>query len=181
MKRLTGDLAVGSGADTAAKLAKGADGTLLRMASGSIGWGLLPYVGACASTSGAQTITRSAYCPLALDTEASGWDTHAFHDTSTNNSRFTIPAGKGGKYLVTVSGVFASGGTMRGFYVYVDGTITSGGRWELPTSLALQASMSCVVSVAAGSYIEGHTWTDSGSGTDTTVTGATVSISLLGA
>lgn len=34
-----GDLAVGSGADTASKLTKGSDGQLLRMASGSVGWG----------------------------------------------------------------------------------------------------------------------------------------------
>jgi hypothetical protein len=34
-----GDLAVGSGADTAARLAKGADGTVLQMASAAVGWG----------------------------------------------------------------------------------------------------------------------------------------------
>ena len=29
------------------------------------------------------------------------FDTDAFHDNATNNSRITIPAGKGGKYLIT--------------------------------------------------------------------------------
>lgn len=37
-----GDLAVGTGADTAARLAKGADRTVLQMASGAVGWAEMP-------------------------------------------------------------------------------------------------------------------------------------------
>ena len=31
------------------------------------------------------------------------WDTDAFHDTTTNNSRLTVPAGLGGRYFVAVN------------------------------------------------------------------------------
>ena len=33
--------------------------------------------------------------------QADQWDTNAFHDISTNNTRITIPSGYGGKYLIT--------------------------------------------------------------------------------
>jgi hypothetical protein len=34
------------------------------------------------------------------------WDTNAFHDNSTNNSRFTVPTGLAGKYQLNVQIVF---------------------------------------------------------------------------
>lgn len=45
-----------------------------------------------------QSIAASTTVTLAFDSER--FDTDAFHDTVTNNSRFTIPTGKGGTYLV---------------------------------------------------------------------------------
>jgi hypothetical protein len=52
-----GDLAVGSGANTAAKLTKGTDGQILAMASGSVAWGTLLTVDA--TLSGNVTMTTS--------------------------------------------------------------------------------------------------------------------------
>ena len=92
-----GDLAVGSGANTASKLTKGADGTVLRMASGSVGWGAIPYVGACVYNAGTQSINSLSQTVLTFDTE--DFDTSAFHDTGSNTGRLTVPTT--GKYLVT--------------------------------------------------------------------------------
>lgn len=42
-----------------------------------------------------------AYFTLGFDTET--YDTDAYHDTVTNNSRFTVPSGQGGTYIVTLT------------------------------------------------------------------------------
>ena len=54
---------------------------------------------------------------IANDTQVIlGWnaeffDTNGFHDNSTNNSRLTVPSGKGGKYLITSNLVWAANAT----------------------------------------------------------------------
>jgi hypothetical protein len=45
-------------------------------------------------------VTANVTVSLPLNTE--NFDTDGFHDNSTNNSRITIPTGKGGKYLVSI-------------------------------------------------------------------------------
>ena len=54
------------------------------------------------------TATNNTWTSVALNSESLGFDTDGFHDNSTNNSRFTIPSGKGGYYLMM--GSFAFGG-----------------------------------------------------------------------
>lgn len=61
-----GDLAVGTGADTAAKLAKGADGTLLGVTAGAVGW----------------VATPTHYVPLATMLVSMDWNTTAFSTTA---------------------------------------------------------------------------------------------------
>jgi hypothetical protein len=57
-----------------------------------------------------QSIANITVTALALNSERD--DTHAFHDTATNNSRLTIPTGLGGRYLIggTVEFAAAAGG-----------------------------------------------------------------------
>jgi len=55
------------------------------------------FVGASVYAS-SQTITKGIYNVIAYANE--DFDTDAFHDNVTNNSRMTVPAGKGGKYLI---------------------------------------------------------------------------------
>lgn len=51
----------------------------------------------CVVNNSAGTVTStSAVVPFATET----FDTHSMHDTSTNNSRITVPAGAGGLYHV---------------------------------------------------------------------------------
>jgi hypothetical protein len=55
------------------------------------------FVGASVYAS-SQTITKGIYNKIAYANE--DFDSDAFHDNSVNNTRMTIPAGKGGKYLI---------------------------------------------------------------------------------
>ena len=47
----------------------------------------------------------------AISFEAENFDTDAFHDNSTNNTRITIPSGKGGKYLFSFTMTIAANGS----------------------------------------------------------------------
>lgn len=151
-----GDLAVGTGADTAAKLTKGADGTVLRMASGSVGWGLLPFRGAMAYKAGTQTVTTGAIGALGLDTEE--YDTDAIHDNATNNSRMTIPTGMGGKWLFTGSAYAASGLTTAASSIFlrIDGTtdVRGGAQGGIASNAINQAIVTAALSLSAAQYVD---------------------------
>jgi len=102
-----GDLIGGTGADTFSRLAVGANGTVLTAdsaettglkwaapASGSTFAGCSLY-----DTNLKQTIANATNVAVTWNSEY--FDSGGYHDNSTNNSRITIPAGKGGKYLFT--------------------------------------------------------------------------------
>jgi hypothetical protein len=99
-----GDLVVGTGADTFARLAVGTNDYVLTAASGEttgLKWAAPTaptFVGCEVRKSATQAATQAAYTTLTFDTET--FDTDAFHSTVTNTSRITIPSGKGGYYLV---------------------------------------------------------------------------------
>jgi hypothetical protein len=109
-----GDLVVGTGADTFARLAVGANGTVLTAASGEatgLQWATPAasgFVGA-QLTKTAQSVATGDYYAVTWDSEA--FDTNAFHDNSTNNSRVTIPSGKSGYYRFSGIMTFASNST----------------------------------------------------------------------
>lgn len=84
-----GDLAVGTGADTAAKLTKGADGTKLTMVGGAVVWKGVVSCKAYHNTT--QSISAGATASLALNSEDWDYATAVMHDTSTNNERLTVP------------------------------------------------------------------------------------------
>ncbi len=56
------------------------------------------FIGCEVRKTASQAATQTAYTTVTWNTET--FDTDAFHDNSTNNSRITIPSGKGGYYLV---------------------------------------------------------------------------------
>ena len=105
-----GDLIVGTGADTFARLAVGTNGhTLVADSAETTGlkWaapssGTPAFVGCVATrTSSSQSISSATYTVITLPSEE--LDTDGFHSTATNTSRFTIPAGKAGKYMVNAN------------------------------------------------------------------------------
>lgn len=56
------------------------------------------FVGAKAYADSTQSITGGSFIAMTFNLEE--FDTDGFHDTSSNTSRMTVPAGKGGKYLL---------------------------------------------------------------------------------
>ena len=100
-----GDLIGGTGADTFARLAVGANGTVLTADSAEttgMKWatptGGATFVG-CSVYKTDQTLSNAV--DTAITWQSEDFDTDGFHSTATNTSRFTIPSGKGGKYLIT--------------------------------------------------------------------------------
>jgi hypothetical protein len=96
-----GDLIAASAADTPARLAVGANGSVLTpdsTAATGLKWARNPSVVGCAVYSTAQAIANNTDTNLNFDTER--LDTDGFHSTVTNTSRITIPTGLTGWYVV---------------------------------------------------------------------------------
>ncbi len=100
-----GDLIVGTGADTFARLAVGTNGHTL-VADSVEATGLkwvapaspsVTFAGCSLFNSAVISTSNDTYTTMTFDSE--NFDTDAYHSTSSNTSRITIPAGKGGKYL----------------------------------------------------------------------------------
>lgn len=125
-------------------------------------WGESEFVGAKVYTSAAFSIPNSAQTPIAFDVES--FDTHGFHDNSTNNTRLTIPAGRGGKYLV-LGGVYYSGsstGSWRQTLITKNGSIIVDSN-DMPINTAAhRVDVMTVLSLVPGDYIEIQSWQNTG-------------------
>jgi hypothetical protein len=156
-----GDIIAATSADTVARLAVGSNDTVLTADSSTatgLKWaapaGGAAYVGAFAKKTSTQSLTNETLTAITFTGEE--FDTDAFHDNSTNTSRFTIPAGKGGKYLITGTIFFASSNLgQRLLYIYKNGSFY----WELAEVHASQAKRTgCiynqVLALSASDYIE---------------------------
>ena len=100
----TGDIIYASAANTPARLGIGSTSQVLTVSGGVPGWATpasgSTFVGCSIKRANVSTtISASTQLLMAFTTEE--YDTNSFHDTTTNNSRITIPSGKGGKYLLT--------------------------------------------------------------------------------
>lgn len=112
-----GDLIAASAADTADRLAVGTNGFGLVAASAEatgLKWqAALGFHGVHAKkTATFPTLTNATLTTLAFDA-ADTFDTDAFHDIVTNNSRLTVPTGLGGYYVPWVKVGFAGNATGR--------------------------------------------------------------------
>jgi hypothetical protein len=92
------------------------------------------------------------------------YDTDGFHDPVTNNSRMTIPAGLGGKYLITASVTWdtSTAGALRSTIIFKNGAIAGSFSRTAPASYAAQ-SVSDILDLIPGDYIEIQVNQDSGS------------------
>ena len=122
----TGDIVYASSGSTPGRIGIGSTGNVLTVAGGIPSWAApasgSTYVGASTNaitgTVANDTLTALTFGGTDL------WDTDNFHDTSSNTSRMTVPAGKAGKYLITFfyqqSGSNSTGS--RPIYLYKNGS-----------------------------------------------------------
>ena len=101
-----GDVIYATANDTPARLALGTAGQVLTVNSGATApeWatptaGGSTFVGASVHRTANQSLSNNVYTTINFTAE--NFDTDGFHDNSTNNTRLTIPSGKGGYYHIT--------------------------------------------------------------------------------
>lgn len=109
----TGDTYYASAAATPARLGVGSTGQVLTVAGGVPTWATpssgATFSGARVTKSASQSLASGTWTTITFDTEA--FDVGGYHDNSTNTSRFTIPTGKSGYFLICGQAEFPAGGT----------------------------------------------------------------------
>ena len=172
-----GDLFTFTTAD--ARLGVGANGTVLTADSAEstgLKWATpagSSFVGCFASSRVAQSVANATFVAIALATEA--YDTDSIHSTVTNNSRFTIPSGKGGYWLFyQVLGYDPLPSGNMNIRFYKNNSSTVGGitytGFTSATGLTTATNIS-IVSLSAGDYIEMVAYQNSGGAANTLVSG----------
>ena len=164
----TGDIIYASGANTPARLGIGSTDQILKVTGGVPVWATPAvatptYVGVSLTpTAGTVSISNAAWTTVAFDSEI--FDTDGFHDNSTNNSRITIPAGKGGKYLINMQTFWANNATgSRDARLRLNGTdVDTPQTGYTPNANNNAYSSSNVVALSVGDYIELRVRQDSG-------------------
>jgi hypothetical protein len=189
----SGDIIVGTGSGTFDNLPIGTTGQVLTadttVSPYKVKWATPAsstptFVGAKVFKSAAQSIPNATWTTLTFDSES--FDTDAFHSTSTNTSRITIPSGKAGKYSVQWQVVYVQNSTgNRNTRLTVNGSNAAYGTWINavvgdPTSI----SASALLNLSAGDYVELLIGQGSGGALDASgneAVGCTLAVTYLGA
>ena len=166
----SGDIVVGTGSGTYDNLPIGTTGQVLTadttVSPYKVKWATAAggsFVGCLAQKDAFQSTTNGTQTKVSF-AAADLYDTDAFHDTSTNNSRMTIPAGLGGYYLVYGSIGWASNGSGRRQLTITknntDIRTTEG--FENEIDLYPTLNISVVLNLTAGDYVELEAYQTSG-------------------
>ncbi len=139
------------------KLYAGMDGIYARSSNSTVGpfvGGVPGFVGVRVYHNTTQTAGTGSVTALAFNSER--YDTHAFHDTSSNNSRLTVPSGKGGYYHIGGSFEWAGTNTTgeRAIFIRLNGsTDISEGRFAA-VAQTLGHHCSADYALAVGDFVE---------------------------
>lgn len=160
----TGDIIYASAANTPARLGIGSTDQVLKVTGGVPAWGAAggtTAAGCYLQKSAAQSIANDTFTSITWDTETI--DTDAYHSTATNTDRITIPSGKGGKYLVICTIVFAYNATnTRQVRIKKNGTVVSNNIAGASHGNNAPVFCSTVLDLAATDYITAEGWQNSG-------------------
>jgi hypothetical protein len=140
-------------------------------------------VGCSLFSTSVTTLATATLTSISFNSEK--WDTDAFHDNTTNNSRITIPAGKAGKYLINGKINYDSNSTgVRQAYIRKNGSTTLSYVVYPPVTSNVTT---CVVvgleDLSVGDYIELAGYQNSGGNlnTETPGTATQFGVTYLGA
>ena len=183
-----GDLIGATAASTPARLGVGTNGQVLTAdstASTGLKWATASssFVGCSLFQSGNQSVSTGAYTAITFDSES--FDTDAFHSTSSNTSRITIPAGRAGKYLFTRqinwAGAIGSGSYVA-FKLYLNGTdLASYGTSALTSNGQMNNAASVIVNASVADYFEMYVYQNTGGSASTQSNGTFFQCQYLGA
>lgn len=192
----TGDLVYASGTDTLAKRSIGTTGQVLTVSGGVPAWATPAvttptFIGCIAINSDQNTPFTTVGTEVAIPfAQTELVDTNGFHDTVTNPSRFTIPAGYGGKYLIQLNIGLASHNPDLYIYILKNGSKLVSADGLVNGQIVRQANaypqgdtlnVGLVVTGVAGDYFNWNIVVQSaGSGTNT-IDRARCSFTYLGA
>ena len=160
-----GDIAVATAADTAARLAVGADdATLVPDASTATGlaWQIQPA--ARVYNNAAIDPAPGTWVTLTFNTER--FDTDAMHSTVTNTSRLTVPTGGDGLYLIggnlELDSGGGAGGSDKGIRILLNGTTPIAVNFNemLSTGVDTVIAISTVYALTAKDYVELQVYTE---------------------
>jgi hypothetical protein len=153
-----GDLIVGTGSGTFQREAVGANGTVLTANSAQadgVEW-VTPsapsFVGCVLFKTNAQSIANNVDVLVTFNTESI--DTNGFHDNTTNNSRITIPSGRGGKYLVAAASRWSSQSGTKEITLLKNGVELEIARSQMGSDFINMIYYNVIVELVAGDYIE---------------------------
>ena len=160
-----------STANTNSRLAIGTVGQVLTVNSGANApeWATAAsgstYVGVKCGNASDFSIANNTNTAVAFTSES--FDTDGFHDNSTNNSRITIPSGKGGYYQFYTTAAFSNNATgFRQLLFKKNGIdvnyVSNFGNSSQRSSIFMSATINCSV----GDYVEVFAYQDSGSTLD---------------
>lgn len=163
----TGDTIYSSSGSTPARLGIGSTGQVLTVAGGVPSWATpasgSTFVGAqgIRTGSGAQSIANNTQTAILFDAEQ--YDTDAIHDTSTNTSRFTVPAGKGGYWQVSFFFTWDGNATgTRNIYLYKNGSFIAYLSANPAATNQGTNNATMIYNYAAADYIEFYAFQSSG-------------------
>jgi hypothetical protein len=184
-----GDIIAATAADTVARLAVGANDTVLTADSSTatgLKWaaaagGSSTFVGCSLKKTTSQSVPNATYTVLSFNSEL--YDTNGFHDNTTNNTRITIPSGKGGYYEVAFAIPLSNNTTGdRIYHIYKNGSLISehGGT---PSAVYPVHEGKRNLALVATDYLELYVYQSSGGNRDydITNTGGFFSVAFLGA